>query len=49
MLHLNAIPTEVIRKGFRPYRGFMTTVAINIPDEDAPGAAVVARNAHAEC
>ena len=41
MLPLHAIPTEVIRKGFRPYRGFMTTVAINIPDEDAPLALLV--------
>ena len=41
MLPLHAIPTEVIRKSFRPYRGFMTTVAINIPDEDAPLALLV--------
>lgn len=36
MLPLHAIPTEVIRKGFRPCRGFMTMIAINIPEEDTP-------------
>ncbi len=34
MLPLHAIPTEVIRKGFRPYRGFITSVPINLPEED---------------
>jgi len=36
MLPLHAIPTEVIRKSFRPYRGFITSVAINLPEEDRP-------------
>jgi len=36
MLPLHAIPTEVIRKGFRPYRGFATSILINLPQEDEP-------------
>lgn len=36
MLPLHAIPTEVIRKGFRPYRGFSTSLPINLPTEDLP-------------
>jgi len=36
MLPLHAIPTEVIRKGFRPYRGFATSIHINLPQEDEP-------------
>ena len=34
MLPLHAIPTEVIRKGFRPYRGFMTSLLVNLPQDD---------------
>ena len=34
MLPLHAIPTEVIRKGFRPYRGFVTGLLIDLPPED---------------
>jgi hypothetical protein len=36
MLPLHAIPTEVIRKGSRPYRGFITGLRINLPKEDWP-------------
>ena len=36
MLPLHAIPTEVIRKGFRPYRGFATSISINLSQEDEP-------------
>ena len=34
MLPLHAIPTEVIRKGFRPYRGFITSLLVNLPQDD---------------
>jgi hypothetical protein len=36
MLPLHAIPTEVIRKGFRSHRGFLTGVYIDLPPEDLP-------------
>lgn len=34
MLPLHAIPTEVIRKSFRPYRGFITSLLVNLPQDD---------------
>ena len=36
MLPLHAIPTEVIRKGFRPYRGFMTHLEVDLPASEIP-------------
>jgi hypothetical protein len=36
MLPLNSIPTEIIRKSFQPYRGFITKVLIDLPPEDEP-------------
>ena len=36
MLPLNSIPTEIIRKGFVPYRGFLTQMLIDLPPEDEP-------------
>ena len=36
MLPLNSIPTEIIRKGFVPYRGFITKMLIDLPPEDEP-------------
>ncbi len=36
MLPLNSIPTEIIRKGFVPYRGFLTKMLIDLPPEDEP-------------
>ena len=36
MLPLNSIPTEIIRKSFVPYRGFLTKMLIDLPPEDEP-------------
>jgi hypothetical protein len=36
MLPLNSIPTEIIRKSFVPYRGFITKVLIDLPPEEEP-------------
>lgn len=36
MLPLHSIPTEIIRKGFVPYRGFLTKMLIDLPPEDEP-------------
>jgi len=36
MLPLNSIPTEIIRKSFVPYRGFITKMLIDLPPEDEP-------------
>ncbi len=36
MLPLNSIPTEIIRKSFVPYRGFLTKMLIDLPAEDEP-------------
>ena len=36
MLPLSSIPTEIIRKGFVPYRGFITKMLIDLPAEDEP-------------
>ncbi len=36
MLPLHSIPTEIIRKSFVPYRGFITKMLIDLPPEDEP-------------
>ncbi len=36
MLPLNSIPTEIIRKSFVPYRGFITKIFIDLPPEEEP-------------
>ena len=36
MLPLHSIPTEIIRKSFVPYRGFLTKMLIDLPPEDEP-------------
>jgi hypothetical protein len=36
MLPLNSIPTEIIRKSFVPFRGFITKLLIDLPPEDEP-------------
>jgi len=36
MLPLHSIPTEIIRKGFLPYRGFLTKIPFDLPPEEEP-------------